>query len=141
MKNGETKICPHCGEITEHNLPQVMDSQLLYFCEKCKKYYLEDLVPPKAEITIVLSGARATGKTRLIAYLATVFKERGAEVDLQSVPDISGYLYGKDIKRSLQEHNRNPLMLDRMKIKFVERVPMGATPAEAMKNLRIFRKA
>lgn len=72
--------------------------------------------------------------------MATIFKEQGAEVDLRNVPDISGYAHEKNLKRSLQEHNRDPLMLDRMKIKFVERVPMGATPAEAMKNLRIFRK-
>lgn len=141
MKNEEIKICPHCGEITECNLPQVMDSQLLYFCEKCKKYYLEDLVPPKAEITIEFSGARATGKTRLIAYLATVFKEQGAEVDLLNVPDISGYSREKDLKRSLQEHNIDPLMLDRMKIKFVERISTDTTPAEAIRNLKIFRKS
>lgn len=140
MKTNEFEKCPLCGKIVERDQRQLMDTKLLCFCEKCKKYYLEDIVPSKAEITIVFSGGRAAGKTRLIAYLATVFKERGAEVDLQSVPDISGYLYGKDIKRSLEEHNIDPLMLDRMKIKFVERVPMGATPAEAMKNLRIFRK-
>lgn len=140
MKNGETRICPHCGGITERNFPRVMDSQFLWLCEKCKKYYLEDIVPPKAEITIELSGARATGKTRLIAYLANLFKEHGAEVDLRNVPDISGCWRGKDLKRSLEEHSIDPLMLDRMKIKFVERTSTGTTPAEAMKNLKIFRK-
>lgn len=141
MKNGEIKVCPHCGEITEHNLPQVMDSQFLWFCEKCGKYYLEEIAPQKAEITIEFSGARATGKTRLIAYLATIFKEQGAEVDLRNVPDISGYSREKDLKGSLKEHNIDPIMLDRMKIKFVERTPIDGTPTEAMNNLKIFRKS
>lgn len=142
MKTNEFEKCPLCGEIVERDQRQLMGTQLLCFCEKCKKFYIKDLpCPQRVEITIKISGARASGKTRLITYLSEIFEEQGAEIDLNGVPDIVGYAgYRRNLKQSLKDHSADPIQLDKMKIKFIEEAPLESqsTLSVARANLKLF---